>query len=325
MFLWLILCALVAVYLKGASFFVIPVFALLASLLILTHQKLPSPYLLLILTLPAIWIYSPLIKMFPVGLGLKMMITATLLTSLAFFLLLPLFGPLKNKNRLAYLFLILCFGFLLSAHFSSGFNKENAKPTSLVYILDADKNTAQWATYDHVLSSWTSQYVEANKAEPKNPSYDILSSKYGTGFTYTSEAPVKNIAPPKIETTLDTIIGDHRKLEICLTPQRSTNRLEIFTNDVEITKAAINRIELSEYYLKNRKNSKLVTHYVSNNDYTELQITIPKESALELTLYEASNDLLNNPLFTVPPRPENNIPMPFVLNDAILVSKKIKF
>lgn len=323
--LWLILCTLVAVYLKGASFFVIPVFALLASLLILTHQKLPSPYLLLVLALPAIWIYSPLIKMFPVGLGLKMMITATLLTSLAFFLLLPIFGPIKKKNRLAYLFLILCFGFLLSAHFSSGFDKENAKPTSLVYILDADKNTAQWATYDHVLSSWTSQYVEANKAEPKNPSYDILTSKYGTGFTYTSEAPVKNIAPPKIETTLDTIIGDLRKLEICLTPQRSTNRLEIFTNDVEITKATINRIELSEYYLKNRKNSKLVTHYVSNNDYTELQITIPKESALELTLYEASNDLLNNPLFTVPPRPENNIPMPFVLNDAIMVSKKIKF
>ncbi|GBF21177.1 MULTISPECIES: M28 family peptidase [Arenibacter] len=323
--LWLILCTLVAVYLKGASFFVIPLFALLASMLILTHQKLPSPYLLLVLALPAIWIYSPLIKMFPVGLGLKMMITATLLTSLAFFLLLPIFGPIKKKNRLAYLFLILCFGFLLSAHFSSGFDKENAKPTSLVYILDADKNTAQWATYDHVLSSWTSQYVEANKAEPKNPSYDILSSKYGTGFTYTSEAPVKNIAPPKIETILDTIIGDHRKLEICLTPQRSTNRLEIFTNDVEITKATINRIELSEYYLKNRKNSKLVTHYVSNNDYTELQITIPKESALELTLYEASNDLLNNPLFTVPPRPENNIPMPFVLNDAILVSKKIKF
>lgn len=323
--LWLILCALVAVYLKGASFFIIPVFALLASLLILTHQKSPSPYLLLFLALPAIWIYSPLIKMFPVGLGLKMMITANLLTSLTFFLLLPVFGPLKNKNRLAFIFLLLCFGFLLSAHFSSGFDKENAKPTSLVYILDADKNTAQWATYDHVLSSWTSQYIDVNKTEPKNADYDVLSSKYGTGFTYTSEAPVKNIAPPTIETTMDTIIGDHRKLEICITPQRSTNRLEIFTNDVEIIKANINKIELSDYYLKNRMNNKLITHYVSNNDYTELQITIPKESVLELTLYEASNDLLYNPLFTVPPRPEDNIPMPFVLNDAILISKKIKF
>jgi hypothetical protein len=108
-------------------------------------------------------------------------------------------------------------------------------------------------------------------------------------------------------------------------PQRNTNRLEIFTNEVEIIKASINKIELSDHYLKNRKNRKLVTHYVSNNDYTELQITIPRESTLELSLYEASNDLLNNPLFTVPPRPEDNIPMPFVLNDAILISKKIKF
>ena len=114
-------------------------------------------------------------------------------------------------------------------------------------------------------------------------------------------------------------------MEICITPQRNTNRLEIFTNDVEVIKANINKIELSEFYLKNRKNNKLITHYVSNNDYTELQITIPKGSALELTLYEASNDLLNNPLFTVPPRPEDNIPMPFVLNDAILISKKITF
>jgi hypothetical protein len=323
--LWLVICVLVALYLKGASFFIIPVFALLASLLILTHQKSPSPYLLVFLALPAIWIYAPLIKMFPVGLGLKMMIAATLLTSLTFFLLVPILAPLKSKNRLANLFLLLCFGFLLSAHFTSGFNEENAKPTSLVYILDADKNTAQWATYDHVLSNWTSQYIDKNKEQPKNPEFESLSSKYGTGFSYTAEAPIKDIARPKIETTMDTIVEDHRKLEICITPQRLINRLEIFTNDAEILEAKINNTALTEYYLKNRKSNKLVTHYVSNNDYTELQITIPKDTQLELTLYEASNDLLNNPQFTVPPRPEDNIPMPFILNDAILITKKLKF
>jgi hypothetical protein len=161
--------------------------------------------------------------------------------------------------------------------------------------------------------------------QPKNPEFESLSSKYGTGFSYTAEAPVKKIAPPKVETTMDTIIGDHRKLEICITPQRNTNRLEIFTNDVAIIKANINKIELSDHYLKNRKSNKLVTHYVSNNDYTELQITIPKDTQLELTLYEASNDLLDNPNFTVPPRPEDNIPMPFILNDAIMITKKLKF
>ena len=100
LFLWLIICTLVALYLKGASFFIIPVFALLASLLITTHQKWPSPYLLVFLALPALWLYAPLIKMFPVGLGLKMMVTTTLLTSLTFLLLLPIFGPMKNKKRI---------------------------------------------------------------------------------------------------------------------------------------------------------------------------------------------------------------------------------
>ena len=115
----------------------------------------------------------------------------------------------------------------------------------------------------------------------KNPEFESLSSKYGTSFSYTSEAPVKDIAPPKIETTMDTIVGDHRKLEICITPQRHISRLEIFTNDAEISEAKINNTALTEYYLKNRKGNKLVTHYVSNNDYTELQITIPKETQLE--------------------------------------------
>ena len=325
LFLWLIICTLVALYLKGASFFIIPVFALLASLLIMTHQKWPSPYLLVFLALPALWLYAPLIKMFPVGLGLKMMVTTTLLTSLTFLLLLPIFGSMKNKKGLAFLFLILCFGFLLSAHLDSGFNKENAKPTSLLYILDADKKTAEWATYDKVLSGWTSQYVDKNNENPTNPVDESLSSKYATGFSYRSPAPIKNITLPKIETTKDTIVGNSRKLEICITPQRNVNRLEIFTNAVEITDAKINNIALSQYYLQNRITPKLVTHYVSNNDYTELQITIPKDGELELTLYEASNDLLNNPMFTVPPRPEENIPMPFVLNDAILITKKIKF
>jgi hypothetical protein len=101
--------------------------------------------------------------------------------------------------------------------------------------------------------------------------------------------------------------------------------LEVFTNDVPIQEASVNGIPLSSFYLENRRSKKLVTHYISNNEYTELQLSIPADAILELTLYEASNDLLENPLFTVPPRPENSIPMPFVLNDAILVTKTLRF
>ncbi len=323
--LWLGICALVGVKLPGAGFFVIPVFALLAAFMVVVNQKRPNPYLLVFLALPALFIHAPFIKMFPVGLGLKMMVASTLLTTLVFFLLLPVFGFYKRKKRLAYLAMFVFFGFMLSAHFNSGFSKESPKPTSLLYVLDADTNTAQWATYENHLSEWTSQYLGSDKKTPKALSQNTISSKYGSGFTYVSEAPIKQISKMQVETTRDTIIGDARLLEICITPQRNVNRLEVFTNDILINTASVNNIPLSEHFLKNRRRGKLITHYISDNEYTDLQLSIPKDAVLQLTLYEASNDLLNNQQFTIPQRPEDNIPIPFVLNDAILVTKTIRF
>jgi hypothetical protein len=68
----------------------------------------------------------------------------------------------------------------------------------------------------------------------------------------------------------------------------------------------------------------LITHYVSDNDPTRLELAFSAGSTLELTIYEASNDLLTNPLFSVPPRPQDQIPMPFVLNDAVLVIQTLR-
>ncbi len=323
--LWLAICGLVAVYLQGASFFIVPVFALLAAFLVTINQESPSAYLLLFLALPAIFIFAPFIKMFPVGLGLKMMVATTVLTTLTFALLLPVFQFYRKKNRLAFLSLIFFFGCMISAHFNAGFSNENAKPTSLMYVLNADTNTAQWATYENQLSDWTAQYLGTDKKAPEKLSDNTISSKYGTGFTFISETPVKELPIMKVEKSRDTIIGNNRFLDICITPQRNVNRLEVYTNDIPIEKASVNTVDLSDHYLKNRRKGRLLTHYISNNEYTDLQLSIPKDSVLELTLYEASNDLLTNPQFTVPARPESNIPMPFVLNDAILVIKTIRF
>ncbi|MEO0526819.1 MAG: M28 family peptidase [Bacteroidota bacterium] len=321
---WFLICGLVSLYLEGASFFIIPLFALLASLLVVINQEKPSPYLLVFMAIPALWIYAPFVKMFPVGLGLKMIVASTVFVTLIFWLLLPIFGFFKNKNRLAYISMILFMGFMVAAHLNSGPSKENAKPSSLLYVLDVDQNTAKWGTYEHVLSDWTKQYLGKDKEKPKVLSDRTISSKYSTGFTYASAAPLKKIAPPTVEKDLDTIIGGERLLEICITPQRKVNRLEVFSKD-SITTAAINNIPLSQYYMENRHRGRLLTHYVSDNEYTELKLSIPKDSILELTLYEASNDLLTNPMFTIPERPENTIPMPFVLNDAVLVVKKVRF
>ena len=87
----------------------------------------------------------------------------------------------------------------------------------------------------------------------------------------------------------------------------------------------VNEVSLSADYLKRRRGGKLITHFVSDNDPTRLDLAFAATSPLALTIYEASNDLLTNPLFSVPPRPEGQIPMPFVVNDAILVIKTLRF
>ncbi|PRX57269.1 M28 family peptidase [Flagellimonas meridianipacifica] len=322
--LWTVICWLVAFYLKGASFFVIPVFGVLAALLVYIKQEKPNPFLLIFLSLPAIFIYAPFIKMFPVGLGLKMLIASTLFCTLLFFLVLPYLAQLKNKNRFAYLFIFLFAVLSISGHIQSDFTEERPKPSSLMYVHDVDKDEAIWATYDHSLIEWNSQYLGKDKKEPEPDEFRTIPSKYRSNFTYVKNTQIKAIESPLIDTVRDTIIGNERVLELCLTPRRDVNRLDTYTNPIHLNSAKINNLPFSSYYLEKRK-QRLATHFISDNDYTELELSFPKDSVLELTFYESSNDLLTNPLFTVPERPKNSIPMPFVLNDAILIIKTLKF
>ncbi|WP_373519039.1 M28 family peptidase [Pricia sp.] len=323
--LWLLLCGLLATYLQGACFFIAPVFGLLASWHIILNQKRPSLLLMVFLALPALWLFSPLIEGFAVGLGLKALVASTLLTTLTFFLLLPVFGFYRNRKSLAAIGFFLFLGCLVSAHFNSGFDIENAKPSSLVYIFNEDGNSAQWATYDQIPIAWNGAFLGTEKQAVEKGSQNILGSKYFSGFSYVADAPVKDIRGPSIEKKRDTIIGENRLLDIRIVPQRNVNRLEVFTNDVRITSAMVNGIPLSSYYLKHKKTNALITHYISDNDATELRLTLPKNEKLKLTIYEASYDLLEHPLFEVPERPANSIPMPFVLNDAILTVKTVLF
>ncbi|OQD43998.1 peptidase M28 [Croceivirga radicis] len=323
MFLWLVVCAMLSSYLEGASFFIIPVFGTLAAWYVVTNQKEPSPFLLVFLALPAVFIFVPFIQMFPVGLGLKLLVASTLFTTLLYFLLLPFFGLLKHKKRYMVIGVVLFFVFGIKAHIKSGYNSECPKPNSLLYVYNADTQKANWATYDNVLSEWNQQFLKTENPNDSTSALNIISSKYNTKFTHTAEAPIKSLKSPEIMVVQDTVIGSLRKLNICVTHQREVNRLEVFTNKTPIKNAVINGQSITEDFLEKRNSGRLFTHYISNNDFTEIELTIENHSPLELTFYEASNDLLSNPLFTVPKRPAENIPMPFVLNDAILLIKSI--
>ncbi|TPV34780.1 M28 family peptidase [Paucihalobacter ruber] len=326
--LWLLIAAAAAFKLKGASYFIIPVIFALGTLAIFTRQRQPNLILLSLLSFPAIFITAPLVQMLPVGLGLKMLVASAIIVSMLFTLFIGIFGFVKHKKRWSALSLIIGLFFFAKAHNNSNFTVENPKPNSLIYYYNADANEAQWLTYDRVTDEWTEKYLTINPT-PVDANNSIFNSKYKTGFTYFNPTKVKSeILPPVINKITDTVIGDLRYLKYFLSPQTEVNRYELFANtNVTFTSFKINGTELNASenpYFKNRKINRLLTYFVSEDKFLDLEFTIPANQETSIDIYESSFDLLTSKLFKLEPRKDWMIPKPFVLNDAIMIKKTLK-
>jgi len=327
LFLWLLLNLGIAIYLKGAGFLIIPVMAscIMLGIFIVTQK---SHWLLnCLLALPTLVLLAPFIEMFPIGLGLKILVGSAVLTVLCFGLLLPIFGTFSQKRIWSLCFFILAVGLFIKAHQSSGYVNGKAKPNSLLYVLDGDKNKAHWLTYDKNLDEWTKGYL-GDKPKPVMDLNNIkLFSKYGSQFTFMAEAEIKAIAKPTINFLRDTVKGKQRLLKIQIIPNRKVNRYDIFAYE----KLVFHNFRANGAKSLGQKNSllkrngnKILSYYVVDNLPLEMEFSIPAGQKLDLQLLESSFDLMSNPMFSVAKRKDWMMPMPFVLNDAVAVFQKIK-
>lgn len=326
---WLLINVIVAIYLKGAAFFIIPVFLGLLSLWILIRQEKPNLILMVIIGALAIFMFVPLIQFFPVGLGLKMLVGSCLITALLFGILLPVFGFYSKKGILSAVFILLAIVFFIKAHLTSNFTAERQKPNSLVYYYDADTDETYWATYDKILDDWTKGYLGENPEEASNYITYASGSKYAKGYSFAVEAPAKNIPLFKAVLNSDTIINDIKKRTFTIIPNRNVNQISLYVAEgVEFDFLSFNGQSLPLNNNENRasqkiKSKELVRYYVSDKDSLEVSYEVSKDQKVSFTVMEYSYDLLDHPQFKINNRAENMMPKPFVVTDAIIVKKKI--
>ena len=326
-FLWMLLNIGIAIKLQGAGFLILPVIAstLMLGFYVLTQKS--SWMINCVLALPTLLILVPFIQMFPVGLGLKILFGSCILTVLSFTLLLPIFGSFRRKKNWAIGLLLISVSFFIKAHLVSGYSDKNAKPNSLVYILDADLKKANWATYDKNLDAWTKTYLGENPQSGTALNLNKLYSKYGSQYSFTAAAPIKPISQPTIEFLKDTIKGNQRLYKIKISPKRAVNRYDVFVNnEIQINNFKANGVKTidNKGVINTKASGKLLTYYVVDNLPLEMEFSINSGQKLELHLVESSFNLLSNPILTVKPRKSWMMPMPFVLTDAVLLKQKIK-
>ena len=325
--LWIIINLFLANSLTGAGFLIIPVYfgILLFGIFVITQHY--SLGLNLLFGIPALAIIAPFIIMFPVGLGLKILYGSAVLTVLLFGLLLPVFGSFFRKGVWTVFFFVISICFFIYAGYNSGYEYGKAKSNSLLYVYNANTDSAIWTTYDTNLDDWTKTYLGDTNQKAVGLNSLPIASKYNSTFTYSAIAPKIAVPKPTIAFLKDSVIGNKRYLKIKITPNRKVNRYDIYANPkmtfynfkangVSTSGEKTNRLE--------RDDVKILCYYVVGNEPLVLDFNINKSSIFDMDLIESSFDLMTNPLLKVKPRSDWMMPTPFVLNDAILIQQKIK-
>jgi len=328
LFIWLIINLLLAIYLKGAAFFVIPVYFGLLALFLLIRQRAPSKILLVVLCAPAIFIFAPLIQFFPVGLGPDLLFASAMFLVLLFGLLLPVVGFFRSKKALGILSLFLAMIFFAIAHSKSDAAPDRQAPNSLIYYHNTDMDKAYWATYNQELDDWTRGYLGDEPEDATKYIGNAAGSKYNTPYTFAKETAVISLPQSDITIKSDTIINGLRHTTLTIIPNRPVNQIRMYTDQstplrhIEWNGKVFAPDSTATLY-KKRGSRGILSYYITQGDQLEFKYVVPEGTNPVFSLKEFSYDLLDNPYFTVSARPNTMMPKPFVPNDAVVVERTI--
>ncbi len=335
-FIWLLINVGVVLYLPGAGFLILPAITglLILSIQLFSQENEKNKIILFsFLVIPILLIFSPLVQMFPIGLGLKMTVISSVFTVLIFGILIPIFASYKEVKSLAKLFFLISILALVSANFTSGYSNERKQPNSILYFFDADNDQSYWASYNTKVDEFTEQFLGD---DPTKGSFtkDITASKYGTNYKLYKKAKKATLLIPEIIISTDTVNGNEHIVNLKIVPKRKINRIELISKSpIHFKEFIVNGESLKlkngeEYIFNTEKSNHILSYYFTDkNEYLDIKFTIPVGDKPELEIFEVSYDLYTNnkikEIKNIIPRNEIMMPMPFVLNDAVVIKKRI--
>jgi hypothetical protein len=326
---WLVISGVFAYILPGASFLIIPLYMIIIVYVVEIFFYIKKDLriaLFTLLSIPPLLIVSPYIDMFPVGLKMVSMPVSIVFTVLLFALVFPVLKNLYFRREMSILTLIITILVFTMAEAESGFDENHPKPNSLNYVYYADEGAAYWETYSNVLDPWLQGIMGKNIRKGSHGKGDMM-SKFKSAVTYHSKAKKIDIPIPEITKIQEIVIDGYMNMEFIIKPKRKVNRMDIVTkDDVDFKKLYINRVPASKRNLNFTadKNRILSYYFTDFNDSLDIRFVYDPLQKPEILIYESSYDLIGNKIYGVPQRPKGYIPMPFILNDLVIVVKKLE-
>jgi hypothetical protein len=102
---------------------------------------------------------------------------------------------------------------------------QHPRPDSIFYVLDADRQSAVWATMDATADGWTAQFLGSAVAPAAlaPPLRTFVPGRY-----LQAAAPVVAIAPPEAAVLADTISNGVRELKLRIASSRAATTLAVY-------------------------------------------------------------------------------------------------
>jgi hypothetical protein len=331
LFIWLLLNAFLAFRLQGGGFFIIPVLLSLGVFAILIYSRRSiahNIFWVALLGVPSILIFAPLIKMFPVGLGLKVLFIASILIVFVLSLFSPIFTTFKSKKLLRRIFVLIAIILFFMAHFKAPFNENRKRPNSINFVYDKDLNKSFWFTYDKSLDAYTKQVLKPE--DPKGDLGIVLANKHRNGIQQYAETEDRQVRPATVLKVKDTVIDNDREVTFHIIQQRKLNGLILVSNkNLNLKSLKIQGVSFDkkagDYVMKtDEKLQNILTYFITDEDeMLDVSFSFDKNEKPDINLYEVSYDLLQDRRFKLKERTVSMMPKPFIVNDAVLVKRKL--
>lgn len=326
--LWFLISLAVPFKLIGASYMVIPlIVGLLSFCFIIFQSKINIPiWGHSLLAFPLIMLFVPFVYLLPVALGLEMLMASTILTVLILALLLPVFY--QKNNILIIILLVVSILFFIKAHLNSGYNIDQKKPNSLIYMMNIDENKASWLSFDKELDAFTQQRLNDKFINKERKIF--FKSKFDTSIKYQQKSELYNLETPTITVLVDSVFNYQRYLKILFQSNRNAHKMEMIAlKPLRVFAIKINGDEeksnTDKPLFKVSENKQVMSYYFYNNEPLEMTLIVPFFEEFDVNIYETKFDLLTNDLFKINPRSNIMMPKPYVTSDATIIVKRINF
>jgi Peptidase family M28 len=333
LFWWLILMVLTTLYLPGASYLF--TWSLLFSLfgLGIIFAARPHKYLLekkfvllSICAIPGIVLFAPTIYLLFMALTLKL--SGVVIIWVVFFLglLVPHFYLITATKKwlLPTVSLLISLAFIALGSYTSDFNVNHPKPNSIFYGLNADNQTAIWASVDERPDEWTSQFLGANTRKTTLPEYlPTIPRKF-----LRNQAPVINLLTPTIEILSDKNLNGTKSIQMRIKSPRQARMMSIYVDSkTKIISAIVNGKKIDNQISKSIKSSSPwgLTYFAFPKEGIELTLKTKSSGSLKLKAIEQSDGIPEIPNMNFKTRADYMMPMPFGISDSTFVSKSFTF